>query len=99
MKPTPLITRAHLEEVGVNTDGDVDALLAHLNETLEERVGAAITELLDDDKLKELIALQDQENDEAVGEWIGENVPDLQQIAEDERDILLGELAENADEV
>ena len=46
-----------------------------------------------------LAELQDKGDDKAVGEWINDNVPNLQEIAEDERDILLGELAENADKV
>lgn len=99
MNEEHLITREHLEAIGAAIEGDVNALLTHLNDTLEERVGVAISELLEDDKLKELVELQDKGDDKAVGEWINDNVPNLQEIAEDERDILLGELAENADKV
>ena len=99
MNEEHLITREHLEAIGATTEGDVSALLTHLNETLEERVGVAISELLDEEKLKELVELQDKADDKVVGEWINDNVPDLQQIAEDERDILLGELADNASQL
>lgn len=100
MNNQPLITEEVLIAAGINLEGkDLEAFLTHLNDTLEERIGTEITNVLSDDKLKELIALQDQGDDEAVGEWIGENVPELQQIAEDERDILLGELVENAEQV
>lgn len=93
-----IITLAHLEQLGVNLEGEnVDALLAHLNESLEERVGLEITESLNDEQLKELVALQEDGSDEEVASWLEKNVPELQQITQDEVDILLGELAENTD--
>jgi hypothetical protein len=92
------ITEDTLREVGINLDGkDVAALLAHLNETLEERVGTEITDALDDDKLQTLLDLQETASDEEVGSWMKANVPDFEDIVQDEIDILLGELAENAD--
>ena len=100
MNNQPLITEDVLTAAGVNLEGkDLETFLTHLNDTLEERIGTEITNVLSDNKLKELIALQDQGDDETTGEWISENVPDLQQIAEDERDILLGELVDNADKI
>jgi hypothetical protein len=72
-------------------------LLAHLNEQLEERVGAEITEALSDEKLAEFVEVQESDDDEKVGAWLQANVPELQEIVQDEIDILLGELAENAD--
>lgn len=98
MDTQPLITKELLDEFGVELgDQDVTSLLDHLNATLEERIGAEITDSLDDTKLKELLDLQEKASDEEVGAWLEANVPELQQIAEDERDILLGELAENSD--
>jgi hypothetical protein len=92
------ITEDTLREVGVNLQGqDVVALLAHLNEMLEERVGTEITDALDDDKLQTLLDLQETASDEEVGNWMKANVPDFEAIVQDEIDILLGELAENAD--
>lgn len=94
------ITLEILEEFGINLDGkDVDALLTHLNDTLAERIGAEITDSLDDDKLTELLDLQKSASEETVSKWLEENVPELEEIVEDEKDILLGELAENADEL
>jgi hypothetical protein len=94
------ITEDTLKKVGVNLDGqDVASLLAHLNETLEERVGAEITDALDDSKLQVLMDLQDKATDEEVGAWLQENVPEFEQIIQDEIDILLGELVENTDEI
>lgn len=73
--------------------------LQHVNDTLDERVGTEITESLNDDQLKELLDVQEKGTDEEVGAWLDKNVPELQEIAQDEIDILLGELAENADNV
>ena len=97
---SPIITKQLLDEAGINlSDQDINALLAHLNQTLEERVGTEITESLSDDQLKALLDVQETGNDEAVGVWLEQNVPELQEITQDEIDILLGELAENADGV
>ena len=42
------ITKDSLLKLGINLEGqDVDSLLAHLNDTLEERVGSEITDSLD----------------------------------------------------
>ena len=92
------ITEDMIRQLGINIDGqDVASLLDHLNETLEERVGTEITEALDEDQLQTLLNLQEKANEEEVGEWMKTNVPEFEQIVQDEIDILLGELAENTD--
>jgi hypothetical protein len=52
--------------------------------------------MLDDDRLQELLDLQETADDAAVGDWLAKNVPELPQIAQDEINILLGEVADNA---
>ena len=100
MNDQPLITKELLDKFGIELgDQDETSLLDHLNATLEERVGTELTESLDDDKLKELIDLQEKATDEEVGAWLDTNIPELQQITQDEIDILLGELAENTDNI
>ncbi len=100
MNDQPLITRELLDEFGISLEGQDEAtFLQHLNDTLEERIGAEITESLDDDQLKALLDLQENGTDEEVGAWIQQNVPELQQITQDEIDILLGEVAENSDAI
>ena len=92
------ITEDALKQLGINLEGqDVTSLLAHLNETLEERVGAEITEALNDDQLQTLLDLQEKASEQEVGEWMKTNVPEFEQIIQDEIDIVLGELAENSD--
>lgn len=94
----PIITRETLKQAGVNLENkDVDALLDHLNQELEERVGAEITASLSDEQLKEMLDIQDHASEDQLVEWMTANVPELDQITQDEIDIILGELAENAD--
>lgn len=94
------ITKDSLKALGINiSDEDSTSLIAQLNTTVEERVGAEITEQLDDEQLKELLKLQETASDEVIGKWIAERVPDFEQIVQDNIDIVIGELAENADSV
>ena len=96
----PIITKVILDEAGINLDNqDVDALLTHLNQTLEERVGTEITESLTDEQLEVLVNLQETGTDEDVADWLQNNVPELEQITQDAIDIIVGELAENADNI
>ncbi len=97
-----MITTKILDEFGINLpDANVDGFVQHLNDQLEERIGAEITESLTDKQLAELLQLQEAGNDESISTWLTETIgtDELRKIAEDERDILLGELAENADAV
>ena len=72
------ITKDSLVALGINlADKDVDSLIAHLNETVEERIGTEITESLSDDQLAELVKLQETASDNEVGEWIAAHVPRL----------------------
>lgn len=96
----PLITKELLDEYGIElSDQDEQSLIDHLNTTLTERVGSEVALSLDDDKLKELAKLQTSASDEEIGNWLEKNVPELQQITQDEIDILLGELAENSEPI
>jgi hypothetical protein len=94
----PIITRELLENAGINLDGkDVDALIDHLNQTLEERVGAEITNSLSDEQLKEMLDLQENGSDEQLFDWMNLNVPEMDEMVHDEVDIIIGELAEESD--
>lgn len=95
-----LITIAHLKQIGLNmSDDELELLLIHLNEQLKERIGAEIVESLSDDKLAEYLETQENSSSEELGKWQQANVPELQKIVQDEIDILLGDLAENADNI
>jgi hypothetical protein len=86
-----------LASLGINlNDNKATALMEHFESTLKERIGTEIFESLDDDQAAELISLQQKHDNEAVAAFIKKNVPDFKEIVEDETDILLGELADNA---
>lgn len=94
------ITEETLQSFDINLEGqDKETLLEHLNDTLQERVGTEITAMLDDNKLQELIETQKTATDEQMGAWLTQNVPELQQIVQDEINILMGELNENSDAI
>lgn len=94
------ITQEDLEALGINVgEDDATSLITHLNETVEQRIGTEITEQLNDEQLKELVALQDSASEDELGKWIAEHVPEYEQIVQDNIDIVIGELAENADGV
>ncbi len=92
------ITKDSLLALGITLDAsNADSLIDHLNETVEERIGAEITESLTDDQLTELVTLQESASDEELGKWIAAHVPDYQAIVQDNIDIVIGELADGAD--
>jgi hypothetical protein len=94
------ITEKTLQTFHISLAGhDQASLLEHLNEILQERVGTEIAATLDDTKLKELIDKQETASDEEMGVWLMQNVPELQQIVEDEIGILMSELDESADTI
>lgn len=91
------ITKELLDDFGITLgDQDETSLLEHLNETLQERIGTEVAAMLDDERLQELLDLQETADDATVGDWLAKNVPELPQIAQDEINILLGEVADNA---
>lgn len=93
------ITKEFLQGIGVNVDdATYDQLVAHFGDTLENRIIDEVVASLSDEQVEELAGLSDQ-SDADLQAWVKENVPDLQQIAQDEVDILLGELAENAEQI
>ena len=95
---TSYITPELIAQAGVELPADkVAEFIEHLNGELEERVGEEITNALDDDKLEELVKLQETADDATLAEWLNENVEDLQAIIDDELDILMGEVSEHAD--
>jgi hypothetical protein len=94
------ITEETLQTFNVDLTGkDQESLLEYLNETLQERVGTEVAAMLDDTKLKELLDKQETASDEEMGAWLMQNIPELQQIVQDEINILMGELDENTDAI
>lgn len=93
----PTIDPALLRSVGIALSPGKEAeLIAQLQKTLEERVGLEIIDQLDDEKAAELENVSAEGDQEAQTAWIAANVPDYEQIVQDEYDVLMGEVAERA---
>ena len=95
----PILTKEFLEQIGIHLD---DESIAQLSEQAEEklyqRVFNEIIELSDSAQLEELKKLEEMD-DESAQAWLQANVEDFDEIVEDEIAILLGEIAENADNI
>lgn len=88
------ITEAMLLELDIDLEGkDTPALLDNLNTTLQDRVGTAITETLEDAQLSTLLDLQESGSDEAIEQWLAANVPNLEAIVSEQVTALLDVLA------
>ena len=91
---------ALLESLGIQMDDAKKTVFSeHLQETLAERVGLAIAELLDDEELAEYLELTEKDDPGRLNSWLKEHVPDLDEVISDEIDILLGDIAEHSDNI
>lgn len=86
-----------LTSLGISLPENEEAdFLQYLYTTLEERVGNAITQLLNDDEFDDLMDLELKADDATIEAWVRQHVPDYANLVQDEFDILMGELAEHA---
>lgn len=94
------ITPEILHELGIHkSEAEEQALIEHFEQTLNERVGVTVTDLLDDKQVEELMDLTDKGDPEATAAWLQKNVPEYDELIKDEYDILMGELAESAEQL
>lgn len=96
-----IVTKAQLNSIGISLpDDQMQALIQHVEETINERISEEVVELLSDDQLKELVELQTgNASAEEIDAWIRERVPEYDEIIEDNVAIVLGELVENSDAI
>lgn len=96
-----IVTKAQLNSIGINLPEDqMQALVQHVEDTINSQIGEEIVESLDDDQLKELVQMQDNDVPaEEIDAWIRERVPEYDEIIEDNVAIVLGELADNSDAI
>lgn len=93
------ITIQDLAAMGISLPADTaDQTLEEFNAELDERIGIAVAEMLDDEQLEQMTRLQKAGDDAALTQWLADALPDIAEIISDERDILLGEIADRADE-
>mgnify|MGYP000003152666 FL=1 len=96
-----IVTKAQLNSIGISLpDDQMQALIQHVEETINERISEEVVESLSDDRLKELVELQTSNAPaEEIDAWIRECVPEYDEIIEDNVAIVLGELVENSDAI
>ena len=96
-----IVTKAQLNSIGINLPEDqMQALIQHVEDTINSQIGEEIVESLDDDQLKELVQMQDNDaSAEEIDAWIRERIPEYDEIIEDNVTIVLGELVENSDAI
>ncbi len=96
-----IVTKAQLQSIGIDMpDDQMDALIQHAEDTINDRIGEEIVDSLNDQELAELVALQDSDAPaEQLEAWIVAHVSDYQEIIEDNVAIVLGELAESTDAI
>ena len=96
---TELLSKDLLESLGIVLDDATYQLLSgHYEQVLNKRVMQEVINFLEDSKVTELGNVM-QYSDETVQGWLVANVPELEQIIEDEIAILLSEIAEHTDEI
>ena len=96
-----IVTKAQLNSIGINLPEDqMQALIQHVEDTINSQIGEEIVESLDDDQLKVLVQMQDiVAPAEVIDAWIRERIPEYDEIIEDNVAIVLGELANNSDAI
>lgn len=96
-----IVTKQQLNSVGIRLpDDQMQALIQHVEETVNERVSEEIIDSLDDAQLEELVTLQNGDAPaEQIDAWIRERVPEYDEIIEDNVTIVIGELVENSDAI
>ena len=77
-----IVTKAQLNSIGINLPEDqMQALIQHVEDTINSQIGEEIVESLDDDQLKELVQMQDNDVPaEEIDAWIRERVPEYDEI-------------------
>lgn len=96
-----IVTKAQLNSIGISLpDDQMQALIQHVEETINERISEEVVESLSDDQLKELVELQTSNAPaEEIDACIREHIPEYDEIIEDNVAIVLGELVENSDAI
>ena len=92
------IKPSDLRNIGVELDdAALETLASELSDKVDEGIGTEIVTALTPEDAQVLADMQDKATDEEIGEWISQRVPDLEDIIEDHRDIVLGDFAETSE--
>lgn len=77
-----IVTKAQLNSIGINLPEDqMQALIQHVEDTINSQIGEEIVESLDNEQLKELVQMQDNDVPaEEIDAWIRERIPEYDEI-------------------
>lgn len=93
------ITENDLKEIGVSLTGaELTSLLEHLNDELSGRVSEAILRELSDEQIDQYNEISKTADEDVIEKWMSEQIPDFEQIVQDEIDTVLSEIADKVDE-
>ncbi len=86
-----------LADHGIQLPQDgADEFLDQLQAQVEERVGMAIIEKLDDDHAKELLKMTEAGADaDQIADWLTQNMPDYEAVVDQAVDEILDDVADN----
>jgi len=94
-----LLTKKFLSTLGIELEeSSYQSLALHFETTLQDRVIDEIVAELTPGQAEQLAHMM-MANDEAIHDWLMQNIPDLADIVSDEVDILLGEVAEDGEKI
>lgn len=94
-----MLSKGFLLSIGIEfDDATYAAFAAHFEDTLSQRIIDEIIDTLDETQIAEFNQMQSASS-EQLWQWVQVNVPELPEIIQEEVDILLGELAENAEHI
>ena len=93
------LSREFLQSIDIELDdASYAAFTEHFDTTLSNRIIEEVVDSLDETQAAEFIKLKSADSNQ-LWQWLQVNVPDLNEIIQDEIDILLGDLAENSDKI
>lgn len=93
------ITQQTLIDADIDLTGeDVTALLAYLNDELQDKVGTKITDALSPEQQETMADMEETATDTQFTDWMQHNVPDMNSIVETEIANLLADIVETDDE-
>lgn len=90
-----------LDEIGLGSlpENDKAAMLHHIYETLELRVGMRLAEQMTDAQLDEFEAFIDKNDEAGAKQWLDTNLPQYKQVVAEELEKLRQEIKANAPQI
>lgn len=87
-----------LKELGLDgfSETEKNAILKRIYESLELRIGSRIAQKVSEEELKKFTEMTEQGKDEEAAQWLKEQVPEYQDIANEELDKIKQEIKDTS---